>query len=426
MTLPAFAQEDAEMFEKERLLYAAYNFDESKVPDYTLPDPLTFEDGSKVDSPEKWQQRRTEILGLFEQHVYGKTPIGRPTAFRWETLSEGEALGGKAIRKIVRLHFFEEPDSTVLDVLIYLPKNAAPGKPVPVAMGLNFKGNHSTVDDPDIPLDTVWLERRDGYRRYRVSETATEETRGEQKGRWPAERIVDHGFAMVTAYYCQVEPDFNGGIEFGVRKNLPRPTSHEWGSLGVWAWALSRIMDYIEEDGAEKRLDPKRVMLTGHSRLGKTALWAGAQDERFAIVVSNNSGCGGAAISRRNFGETVHLLNFVRPEWFSDHYKSHNERTAECPVDQHELIALQAPRPVYVASATEDINADPRGEFLGGYHADPVYRLLGTDGIAGVETMPEPDHPVGGRIHYHVRTGKHDITPYDWEQYLRFAKRFFF
>lgn len=419
-----FAQ-DAETAKKIQFLRRTRNTDESKVPSYALPDPLVFEDGSRVTSAEQWKRRRIEILGLFEREVYGKTPLGRPDTFRWETLSEEKALNGKAVRKIVRLHFFAEPDSAVLDVLIYLPVHAEAGRPVPVAMGLNFKGNHSTCEDPGIPLGTVWIEKRDGFRRFRAPEPATEEGRGEQQGRWPVELMLERGFAMATAYYCQAEPDFDGGIEFGVRKNLPRPRENEWGSIGAWAWALSRIMDYIAEDGAEKRLDPKRVLLTGHSRLGKTALWAGAQDERFAIVVSNNSGCGGAALSRREYGETVHLLNLVRPEWFATRFHRYNERIDECPVDQHELIALQAPRPVYVTSATLDVGADPKGEFQAGLGADPVYRLLGTDGIGGVRQMPEPDTPVGGRIHYHVRTGKHDMTPYDWQQILLFAQRFF-
>lgn len=401
------------------------NFDESTLPAYTLPDPLTASNGKRIDTAKAWtDQRRAEVLRLFEDHVYGKTPVGRPADFRWETLSEAETLHGKALRKIVRLHFFRDPEESHLDLLIFLPKHAANSSPVPVALGLNFKGNHAVIADPDIPLGSVWNEKRSGKRRFRVLEPAVEEERGLQQRRWPVEMIIDQGFALVTAYYCQIEPDFNGGIEFGVRKNMPRPRENEWGSIGAWAWGLSRIMDYLEENGIERRIDPKKVMLLGHSRLGKTALWAGAQDERFSIVVSNNSGCGGAALSRREYGETVLILNTIRPEWFARKFSEYNHRIADCPVDQHELIALIAPRPVYIASATEDRSADPRGEFLSGWHANPVYRLLGTDGMGEVTDMPEPDQPVGARIHYHVRTGKHDILEYDWMQYLRFAKKY--
>ena len=401
---------------------AGTNTDESKVPDYSLPDPLVSECGERIEDASEWEnQRRGEILELFQKHVYGKTP-GAPPAMRFEVLSvDDDALEGKATRKQVRVLFTGKSDGPAMDILIYQPNDAG-GAPLPAFLSLNFYGNHSIHPDPEILLSRSWM--RNKRSKGVVDHRATEASRGVSARYYPVSMILDHGYALATIYYGDIDPDFHDGFQNGVHPLFYRDDQSELepdqgGSIAAWAWGLSRALDYLESD---EQIDAQRVAVMGHSRLGKTALWAAARDPRFALAVSNNSGCGGAALSRRRFGETVKRINTSFPHWFCGNFKQYNDNESALPVDQHMLVALLAPRPVYIASAAEDLWADPRGEFLSALHADPVYRLLGSPGL-GVDSMPAVDDPVGETIGYHIRSGGHSVTEFDWKQYLDFADR---
>jgi len=395
------------------------NYDESKVGAYSLPDPLVTSSGQRITTPGQWRDvRRPEILRLFEANVYGRS-APPPAKLEYEVVStDRTALGGQAIRRLVTIWPAGKRPSPPMHLLLYVPANAK--APVPVFLGLNFNGNHAVHKDPGIPLSTAWMRpSRDGAV---VNNRATEASRGVESSRWPVELILSKGYGLATAYYGDLFPDHKDGRPDSILPHLPNPgvpAEESWNAIGAWAFGLSRALDYLQKD---RQVDGRRVAVLGHSRLGKTALWAGAVDERFALVISNNSGEGGAALARRNFGETVERINTSFPHWFNANFKKFNHSVASLPVDQHMLIALIAPRPVYVASAQQDEWADPRGEFLAARAADPVYRLLGTDGM-GAREWPGIHQPVHTRIGYHIRAGKHDVTVYDWEQFIAFASK---
>lgn len=394
-----------------------YNYDESKVPEYELPNPLVFLSGDTVQSGDEWKERRAEIYTMFENHVYGKTPNEKVDYSFQLNKSIPDFMDGKATLKEIDL-IFNGNDSLRVTFLVIVPNQGQ--EPVPAFIAYNFRGNHAIHSCKEISLTQSWIEN--DRAKLSPDNKATEESRGCRSGRWPVERIVDRGYALVTCYYGDFDPDYYDEFKNGIFQLFDEDRDESsWGSIGAWSWGYSRMLDYLETDN---RIDEKNVAVLGHSRLGKTALWAGAQDERFAMVISNESGCGGAALSNRKFGETVGRITHVFPHWFCAKYASYADQEELLPVDQHMLVSLIAPRPVYIASAEKDLWADPKGEFLAGLNANPVYHLLGTEGLP-TNIMPTLNRPVHGQIGYHIRTGKHDLTNYDWEQYLDFADKHF-
>ena len=389
------------------------NYDESKVGAYTLPDPLVFNDGKPVRTANDWtKRRRAEVLELFAENMFGHSPQP-PNKIDYEVFDTVKnALGGKAVRKQVTIYFSAKKDGPKEDVLIYLPAGAR--KPVPVILSINFFGNQATSNDPAIKLATIWNPRT------HEQEQAPEQSRGRAND--PVERILARGYGFATVCYQDIEPDFKGGYVKGIRplffkRGQIEPAADDWGAIGAWSYGLRRVMDYFEGD---KDIDAKHVAIMGHSRLGKTVLWAGAVDQRFAMVISSCSGEGGASLARRNYGETLNNLNGAFPYWFCTNFQKYAGHADQLPVDTHELISLIAPRPVYVTGGETDRWADPKGEFLACVGAGSVYRLLKAQDL-GTDQMPELDHPIMHTIGYHIHTGGHAITPFDWDQFLTFA-----
>ncbi len=375
-----------------------------------LPPLLRFNDGSEVKSVRDWEKRRKEIRSIFENEVYGTAPVV-PKNIKFRIVQEDKnALNGKATRRLVNLYLNKL--SNPVELLIYYPNK--PGR-VPAFLGYNFWGNYTITNEKEVPLTSLWVPDREKETDNRAKETM----RGIRTNRWPVEMIVDAGYALVTLYSGDIDPDYDDGFDNGVHA-IYKKEKYTWGTIAAWSWGLRCVMSYLAKDD---KINSEKVAVIGHSRLGKAALWAGATDERFALVISNNSGCGGAALSRRKQGETFTAINTRFPYWFCNNFKKYNDKEELLPVDQHQLIALVAPRPVYVASADKDAWADPEGEFMSALLAGDVYRLYGLKDI-GQKTMPEVEVPLhNGHVAYHIRSGKHDITRYDWQQYILFANK---
>lgn len=393
------------------------NTDERSVPTYRLPELLAGVDAQRITTVTQWRTRRAELLECFSRHVYGRTPAMMPECSWLVVETADDALAGTARRIQAELTIGEGPAAVRVDVLIYVPLSlpvdlpkAAPDL-LPVFIGLNFAGNHSVEVDPAIRISPRWR--------------GDEMQRGLHASSWQAAMVVARGYALVTACYHDLAPDmyaedFSEGLHpLFYQPGQVRPADDEWGQIGVWAWGLSRLLDALLRNLPE--LDPTRIALTGHSRLGKTALWAAAQDERFALVICNQSGTGGAALWRRRFGERLHHFRQFRiMSWFCADLQRFAQREDELPVDQHQLLALIAPRPLYVSCAAGDPWGDPHGSFLACRAASPAWNLLGRQGLPD---GPWPAEGCGlvGDLAYHQRPGTHDVLAEDWTRFLNFT-----
>lgn len=406
---------------------------------YTLPslwNPTT-----AMHSALEWQTtRRTEVLEMFASNVYGHTPDGGGVVAVKVLSHKESALDGLATRTEFTVTLGGPLGTRDVSLLLYLPTDASSQKPVPAFLGLNFKGNHATTLEADVRVSTG--ENFGKGLEYDAEEAGeVPAKRGAEERRWPYRVALARGYAVATLHYEEIETDIPGAAAVGVRglfdsesTLVERHDPEAWGAIGAWAWGLSRAFDVL---ASLDEIDSTSVMVIGHSRLGKTSLWAAAQDVRFAAAISNDSGCAGAALFRHKSGEDVAILARVRPHWFAPKFASYGEAESMLPIDQHQLLALVAPRPLHVASASLDIPADPHGEYLATLHATPVFNLFGFEGTlaAGVSPLgedlsadlafrspiPSPGVRVGGQLSYHLREGGHDVLVEDWMHFLDFA-----
>lgn len=444
------------IFTSTFLLNGAYGHREVVYPDAShlpshpeIPDPLELADGTKVTTPSQWfNQRRPELQREFQHYMYGTLPPA-PEHLRFDVQRVDRTMfDGKATKKEIAIHFSDDTNAPVIQLLLVVPNARKPGKArikpdetvcgagarklmsrgplranhgCPVFIGMNFCGNHTVVTNLDVALPMGWIQKGcPGC----VDHHETDDGRGTQLGIWNIEQSIGRGYAVATFYCGDVQPDLTNATtglraflaEEAAAKKTPAP---DCGTLAAWAWGMSRAVDYLVTD---RDLDPKRIIGVGHSRFGKASLLAAAMDERFAMVIPLQAGCGGTAPSRGKTGESVKAINNSFPHWFNDEFKKFNDEPDRLPFDQNCLIALVAPRRVLLGQAAGDTWANPAGAFEMLRAADPVYRLLGAHGF-GNAPFPPMNQLVGGRLGYFIRPGKHSMLKSDWQMFLDFADR---
>jgi len=393
------------------------NYNEEKVPNYNLPDPLVMLNDKKVKNAKQfYKKRRPEIIRLFEENQFGKMPDRKNISFN--VFDKGTlAYDGKALRKQVTIYFTKDTSDYKADLLIYVPAKSK--KPVPLFFNISFFPNSMKVKDPGVKRGMMW--NREGKR------VPAPDSKG--FGVLDVEKFINEGIGVATIYYGDIEPDFAEGIKYGIRGYFLKPgetypADDEWGAISAWAWGLSCAMDYLETD---KQIDAKKVALYGVSRLGKTVLWEGARDDRFGMVIASCSGEGGAAISRRQYGETIkHMIAPTRYFYqFCTNRAKYGDDPNSCPVDANMLVALMAPRPLLLQTGDKDYWSDPKGEFLAAVAAEPVYNLFGKEGLK-TSVWPKAGTPILHDLGYYMHSGGHGSLPGDFDIFLDFIKMHFF
>lgn len=394
------------------------NYDEALTGTYTLPDPLIMENGKKVKNTKVWEQKqRPALIRLFEEEEYGKMPAA-PQNLTFNVFDKGTTVfNGKAIRKQVTVYLTKDTSDHRMEILIYLPADAK--GPVPLFLNIGFSANSSITDDPGIKQSYIW-----GKNAIKVPAP-----KPGQFGRVNIDQFISQGIGYANIYYGDIEPDFGTGVKLGIRgaylkMGQKQPEPDEWGAISAWAWGLSRAMDYFVTDN---QIDSKRVALFGVSRLGKTVLWAGVHDQRFGMVIASCSGEGGAALSRRDYGETIkHMVDSTRYDYqFCTNRQKYADDPSKSPVEANMLVALMAPRPLLLQTGDTDKWSDPKGEFLAAVSAGPVYRLFGKKDL-GTDIMPEAGKPILGDLSYFMHSGGHGALPADYAVFIDFMKMHFF
>lgn len=408
----------ASAFASPRLFAAEFPSFESLPVRTELPDPLTALDGTKITTKEQWLTlRKPELAALFQHYMYGELPaVPKITATIIST--NDQFLAGKATMKQIAIDLGPK-DCPKIELMLIVPNKKS--GPVPVILGLNFEGNHTVHADPSILLPKGWMPKGTGVENNR----ATDKGRGAQATRWELENTIDQGFAVATIYYGDILPDKNdlndGALPYFRKTKEASPTDAR--AIAAWAWGLHRAVDYLLTN---TDIDGKKIVVFGHSRNGKAALLAGAFDERIAVTIAHQAGCGGSAPSRGTNpkGEPVKRINTNFPHWFNANFKLFNDATDKLPFDQHCLVALCAPRPVLFTNGEKDQWADPAGQLRMLHAANPVYALLGVKGI-DANTAAEHDKLIGDALGYFIDPGAHTVTKEHWNVFIKFANQQF-